>query len=195
MTFEWTPHWEHETIDESCCRASVADGGRGVGSHQCRNKAKYDGKWCGTHRPGAAEERAAKRGPTAWELTLESRIAEANERKEQRQLIADMADRCDGYQGSRDYAIEILAGALDVDADKVIAVEYYATKAAGEIERLQAIVARMHHTADGVPVFGNDRIYYPPHPDRVFSVAEVELLSSFRVSDCYSTRELADKAI
>ncbi len=102
--------------------------------------------------------------------------------------------RCDGYQGSRDYAIDTLAGALGVDADKVRAVEYYAQQAANEIERLVAIVARMHHTVDGVPVFGNDRIYHPEYRHTTFSVNGVELMSSFRVSDCYSTRELADNA-
>jgi chromosome segregation ATPase len=60
---------------------------------------------------GAIERRIA---------ALESQLAAAKQRNE-------------GYQASRDYAIDLLAGALRIDADKVRAIEYYAKLASDEL--------------------------------------------------------------
>ena len=51
----------------------------------------------------------------------------------------------------------------------------------------------MHHTVDGVPVFGDDKIYHPEY-NTEFTVDQVLLLSSIRVSECYSTEALAEQA-
>jgi hypothetical protein len=65
-------------------------------------------------------------------------LAEENER---------LRSRIEGYQCSRDYAIDLLASALQVEADKVYAVEYYATQAKELIERLRAELATARNDA------------------------------------------------
>jgi hypothetical protein len=47
--------------------------------------------------------------------------------------LRSQAERIEGYKGSRDYAIDLLAKALDIEPDKVRAVEYYARLAAERI--------------------------------------------------------------
>jgi len=78
MPREFKPHWSHEKVNKSYCRAPVH--GDRIDIHQCRWRPKYnddgtessgsDAKWCGVHRPGAAEERAAKRGPSPFERRM-----------------------------------------------------------------------------------------------------------------------------
>lgn len=72
MSSKKTPLYNSPT-DVTRCRASVSDGDRMMSWHQCHSKSKHDGKWCSIHRPGAAEERAAKRGPTQYERECAAR--------------------------------------------------------------------------------------------------------------------------
>ena len=58
-----------------------------------------------------------------------------------------LRSRIDGYQSSRDYAIDVLAGALQIEADKVRAVEYYAAQTKELIERLRAELATARNDA------------------------------------------------
>lgn len=97
MTREWKPHWDHERVDETYCRASVHDEGRGVGFHQCGNRAKYDGKWCGIHCPGAAEERERKRGPSKFQ----KQMAAAKKRREYVEGLEAEVERLQTALGNR----------------------------------------------------------------------------------------------
>lgn len=95
MISKETPLYNSPT-DATRCRASVSDGDRMMSWHQCYSKAKHDGKWCSIHRPGAAEERAAKRGPTRSDRDLAA-IHQRQERTEAleaevKQLQGDLAD-------------------------------------------------------------------------------------------------------
>lgn len=58
-------------------------------------------------------------------------------------VLESLALRIDGYQASRDYAIDLLAKALGVEADKMRAVEYYAREASEKIESLAEENARL----------------------------------------------------
>lgn len=64
-------------------------------------------------------------------VKLERQLREANE-------------RISGYQGSRDFAIDTLAGALGVEADKLRAVEYYARLASESLTAARA-EATLHY--------------------------------------------------
>ncbi len=65
MPFEWKPHWDHEKVDETKCRAGVHDA-TGVGFHQCTRKAKVDGKWCKQHSP-EEEKRRREESDKRWD--------------------------------------------------------------------------------------------------------------------------------
>lgn len=65
--------------------------------------------------------------------------------------------------------------------------------AALRIEELEAIVKKLQVTADGVPVTEPDIVWHPRHRDP-FLVRKIASLTSFDVSDCYSTSELAAAA-
>ncbi len=56
-------------------------------------------------------------------------------------IIERLTQRVNGYQASRDWAIERLAKALAIEPDKVRAVEYYAEQAAATIERQAKVIA------------------------------------------------------
>ena len=78
-----------------------------------------------------------------------------------------------------------------------------------EIERLRAIVARLPHTADGVPVLGGDKVYAGPQNVRATIASPYRVCEHggkatdapwvywgppnvIDISDCYSTREAAE---
>ena len=58
--------------------------------------------------------------------------------------------RCEGYQASRDWAIEELAKALGIEADKMRAIEYYARLASEQIAELEKD-AEQHAVAQAKP--------------------------------------------
>lgn len=71
--------------------------------------------------------------------------------------LARLKIRIDGYQASRDYAIDVLANALSVEPDKIRAVEYYVTQASEliarqreEIADARSDVARLHKNKMGL---------------------------------------------
>jgi len=55
-THRWKPHWEHERVDESRCRASVSRGRMGLS--QCSKKPRKGTEWCGSHTVDVAGEDA-----------------------------------------------------------------------------------------------------------------------------------------
>lgn len=55
--FIYKPHWSHDpALDKSHCLASVPDGGRSVGHHQCSRRPWKDG-WCKQHHPDSVANR------------------------------------------------------------------------------------------------------------------------------------------
>lgn len=88
-----------------------------------------------------------------WKLP---RVEVAQELVEQAAAaLAAQALRIGGYQGSRDYAIDMIAAALGIEADKIRAVEYYARLAsekiaaqARELEQARADIALRDSKAD-----------------------------------------------
>ena len=56
--------------------------------------------------------------------------------------------RVNGYQASRDYAIDLLAAALAIDADKMRAVEYYARLAAERVAALEPQINALRADAE-----------------------------------------------
>lgn len=52
---EWRPHWPHEKVDETRCRAAIWHG-RGQ-SYQCQRKVEEGEKWCYQHTVKAIERR------------------------------------------------------------------------------------------------------------------------------------------
>ena len=60
MAWEYkpNPNLRDLPVDETKCRASVAADGWHY--YQCRNPAKYDGKWCGVHHPALKAQRRRK---------------------------------------------------------------------------------------------------------------------------------------
>lgn len=92
-----------------------------------------------------------------WEEVLSAGCADRIEQRQGWIEIERLKQRCLGYQGSRDYAIDMLAAALSVNADKMFAIEYYAKKAAGEIKQLRELAAavkkyaKCKSKAEGLP--------------------------------------------
>lgn len=54
---DFTPHWSYERVDDTRCRASVHNGGRDVGFHQCLRKPLEGEKYCKQHSPEAETAR------------------------------------------------------------------------------------------------------------------------------------------
>ena len=62
--------------------------------------------------------------------------------------LLSLQRRVEGYQGSRDYAIDLLAKALGIEPDKVRAVEYYARLASERIAELKRRVDELQEIFD-----------------------------------------------
>lgn len=60
----WKPHWSHERVDETKCRASVSAGR--IGLKQCGNKPKAGTEWCGKH----TVEEVAEDAPRLWGINV-----------------------------------------------------------------------------------------------------------------------------
>lgn len=68
-----------------------------------------------------------------------------------------------------------------------------------DVERLQAVVDRIEKTADGVPAVEGDTIFVILEHDGtiqedVVGASHAECYNEYGVSECYSTREAAEKA-
>lgn len=97
LLYEWTPRSCDGKVNTLKCRASVHDEGRGISTHQCTRRASYsdsgkpvddeNARWCGIHRPGAAEARSKKRGPSVFERRM---AREGKERDRVRDLEKDI---------------------------------------------------------------------------------------------------------
>lgn len=58
MTFIWRPHWKHEKVDMSCCRAPVRVGPAGHSQCSRRGIVEEDGVlWCKQHAPSVVRAR------------------------------------------------------------------------------------------------------------------------------------------
>lgn len=96
MTEVYTPaKWEAScgvAADPNRCAASVHDGGRGVGFHQCFRKGKHDEgghRWCSQHRPSAEAKRKQEADAKYKAEWAERRKRSAREAA--RKNIADIA--------------------------------------------------------------------------------------------------------
>lgn len=116
MRFEWKPNdWEKShgmRVIPDHCRASVSH--YPVGTHQCGNKAKPGGRWCGVHSDEAIARRRAKRVADDEARQRESRRAIREWEEEQRaieqhpRLLAAMQRIADGHNDPRALARETL---------------------------------------------------------------------------------------
>ena len=62
MTFKYKPHGLYaRPISPARCPASVPNGGRSPGFHQCSRKPAAGGEWCHQHDPETVRKRDAAR--------------------------------------------------------------------------------------------------------------------------------------
>lgn len=76
MASRYKPHWSHEKIDETCCRASVPDPGIRCSDHQCQRTPPEGSEWCWQHSPEAEAERRAK-SEAKYQAEVDGRAAKA----------------------------------------------------------------------------------------------------------------------
>lgn len=128
MTFIYKPlGWQAKvgyTVSTDRCRASVHEGGRGVGFHQCNRKPvvtrEVEGKeygFCKQHDPVAVKEKDAARR-ARWDAESAARQAEwalAQRRRAALPLLLEaMQAIAAGHNDARGLATETLAKVGDV---------------------------------------------------------------------------------
>ena len=87
IVFEYKPHNKYKPrIDKTKCRASVSEGGRGVGHNQCQKKPQKESKWCWMHNPEAVAKRQAanaRRSEAKWQNSPHMRLTREIKRLEE----------------------------------------------------------------------------------------------------------------